>query len=47
MEEIYELFASGKVNPKITEISFEEIPEGIQMLEDNKVTGRLVANMEE
>lgn len=46
IEEIYELFASGKVNPKITEITFDEIPEGIQMLEDNKVTGRLVANME-
>ncbi|MCM3739792.1 zinc-binding dehydrogenase [Oceanobacillus luteolus] len=46
IEEIYELFASGKVNPKITEISFDEIPEGIQMLEENKVTGRLVANME-
>lgn len=46
IEEIYELFASGKVNPKITEINFNDIPEGIQMLEDNKVTGRLVANME-
>lgn len=44
--DIYELFASGKVSPKITEISFDEIPEGIQMLEDGKVTGRLVANME-
>lgn len=46
IEEIYELFASGKVSPKITEINFNDIPEGIQMLEDNKVTGRLVANME-
>ena len=46
IEEIYELFASGKVNPKITEITFDEIPEGIQKLEDNQVTGRLVANME-
>ncbi|WP_440895097.1 zinc-binding dehydrogenase [Amphibacillus sp. Q70] len=44
--DIYELFASGQVKPKITEITFNEIPEGIQMLEDNKVTGRLVANME-
>jgi len=44
--EIYELFASGKVSPKITEITFDEIPEGIQMLENNEVTGRLVANME-
>lgn len=46
IEEIYELFASGQVNPKISEITFDEISEGIQMLEDNKVTGRLVANME-
>lgn len=46
IEEIYQLFASGQVKPKITEITFNEIPEGIQMLEDNKVTGRLVANME-
>lgn len=46
IEEIYALFASGKVNPTITEISFDEIPEGLQMLADHKVTGRLVANME-
>jgi len=46
IEDIYELFASGKVSPKVTEITFDEIPEGIQMLEDGKVTGRLVANME-
>lgn len=44
--DIYELFAEGKVNPTITEITFDQIPEGIQMLEDNKVTGRLVANLE-
>lgn len=46
IEEIYELFASGKVNPKITEITFDEIPKGIEMLAEHKVTGRLVANME-
>lgn len=46
IEEIYALFASGKVNPTITEISFDEIPEGLRMLADHKVTGRLVANME-
>lgn len=46
IEELYELFATGVVNPKVTEITFDEIPEGIQMLEDGKVTGRLVANME-
>ncbi|HIV81117.1 MAG TPA: zinc-binding dehydrogenase [Candidatus Salinicoccus merdavium] len=46
IEDMYALMAEGKVSPKITEITFDEIPEGIQMLEDNKVTGRLVANME-
>jgi len=34
------------VSAQLTEITFEEIPEGIQMLKDNKVTGRLVADME-
>lgn len=43
IEEIFKLFASGKVNPKITKISYKDIPEGIKMLEENKVTGRLVA----
>jgi len=46
IEDMYALMAEGKVSPKITEITFDEIPVGIQMLEDNKVTGRLVANME-
>ena len=31
---------------KITEITFDEIPKGIEMLEQHKVAGRLVANME-
>lgn len=46
IEEIYELIAAGKVKPKLTKITFDEIPEGIQRLEDRKVVGRLVANME-
>ncbi|CAM4342325.1 zinc-binding dehydrogenase [Lacicoccus alkaliphilus] len=46
IEDMYALMAEGKVSPKITEISFDEIPEGIQMLEEGKVTGRLVADME-
>lgn len=43
IEEMFELFASGKVKPKLTEISFDEIPEGLERLERNEVTGRLVA----
>lgn len=44
--DVYNMFSKGEINPKITEISFDEIPEGIQLLEDNKVTGRLVAIMD-
>lgn len=43
MVEVYELMKSGGVKPKITEITFDEIPEGIERLERNEVTGRLVA----
>lgn len=40
---IYDLMATGRLTPKLTEISFEEIPQGIEDLKDNKVQGRLVA----
>lgn len=40
---IYELMVTGKLKPKLTKISFDEIPEGIQLLADGKVKGRLVA----
>ena len=43
---VYDMIAKGQLHPKITEITFDEIPEGIQLLEDNKVTGRLVAVMD-
>lgn len=46
IEDIFKLMADGSVNPKITEITFDEIPKGIEMLEQHKVAGRLVANME-
>lgn len=44
--EIYKLFADGSVKPTVTEIDFDEIPEGIERLERHEVAGRLVANME-
>src|SRR5699024_9022483 len=45
--DVYDMFSKDQIHPKITEISFDEIPDGIKMLEDNKVTGRLVAIMDE
>lgn len=41
--EIYELMVEGKLTPKLTKISFEEIPDGIEQLKQGKVKGRLVA----
>lgn len=46
IEDVYDLIAEGSVDPVITEITFDEIPDGIKMLEDRKVTGRLVARFE-
>lgn len=43
VEGVYEYFATGKISPAITEISFDEIPEGLQRLHDGEVVGRLVA----
>lgn len=43
---IYDLMATGKMNPTITTIGFDEIPEGLQKLERGEVVGRLVASYE-
>ncbi len=43
IEAVYSLYASGQLNPTITEISFQQIPEGLDRLARNKVKGRLVA----
>lgn len=43
VEDILQMFANDEIHPIVTEIDFEEIPKGIQMLEDGEVTGRLVA----
>ncbi|OCA94620.1 zinc-binding dehydrogenase [Actinobaculum suis] len=40
---VYEYMATGKLNPQLTKISFEEIPEGIDKLRQGKVVGRLIA----
>lgn len=39
--------ASGELKPVLTEIDFEEIPEGIKMLQDGTAKGRLVAKVAE
>jgi len=41
--DIYELMAAGKLNPKLTEVKFEDIPDGIEKLKAGEVQGRLVA----
>lgn len=43
---VYELMAEGHLDPVITEVTFDEIPEGLARLERHEVTGRLVAILE-
>lgn len=40
---VYDLFASGTVDPLLTTIGFEEIPDGLDRLRVGGVAGRLVA----
>ncbi len=40
---VYDYFATGKIDPTVVEIPFDEIPEGLQRLHDGAVVGRLVA----
>lgn len=42
---VYDLMASGELDPFITEITFEEIGEGLGRLERHEVKGRLVATI--
>jgi propanol-preferring alcohol dehydrogenase len=42
---IYDHFATGRLTPAITEITFDEIPEGLARLQRGEVTGRLVARL--
>ncbi len=41
--ELYAYVASGDLVPEVTEIGFDDIPQGLADLAANKVTGRLVA----
>lgn len=40
VEGLYQYFATGKLTPTITEISFDQIPEGIERLKCGEVVGR-------
>ncbi len=42
---VYDLLATGKLDPSLTVISFDEIPAGLQQLSEGKVVGRLVAKI--
>jgi alcohol dehydrogenase, propanol-preferring len=44
---VYELLADGRLRPACTVIDFDAIPQGIADLEDQRVTGRLVARVSE
>ena len=43
IEEVFALMLKGEITPSYTEIGFDEIGAGIDRLEANQVTGRLVA----
>ncbi|WP_157155588.1 MULTISPECIES: zinc-binding dehydrogenase [unclassified Diaminobutyricimonas] len=43
---IYELMASGDLDPKITLVDFDKIDEGLDQLRRGTVTGRLVVDMQ-
>lgn len=43
--EVYELLASGDIEPTVTVIGFEDIPQGIDDLKNHRITGRLVAHI--
>ena len=42
---IYDYFATGKLTPTITDVTFDEIPDGLERLRRGEVTGRLVAKI--
>lgn len=45
VEGVYKYLATGKLAPTITEIRFDEIPDGIERLKRGEVVGRLVAKI--
>jgi propanol-preferring alcohol dehydrogenase len=47
VEGVYRYLATGKLTPTLTEITFDQIPEGIARLQRGEVVGRLVARIAE
>ncbi len=45
VEGVYRYFATGQLTPTLTEITFDEIPDGIAKLKRGEVVGRLVARI--
>ena len=45
VEGVYRYLATGKLTPTLTEITFDQIPEGIDRLKRGEVVGRLVAKI--
>ena len=43
--DVFELLASGAVSPKVTEIGFADIGQGLDDLRHHRITGRLVARI--
>lgn len=43
--DVYALMASGEVQPAVTDIGFDDIPQGLDDLHHGRVTGRLVARI--
>jgi propanol-preferring alcohol dehydrogenase len=43
IEAVYELLASGELNPRVTTIGFDEIGDGMERLRRGEIRGRLVA----
>lgn len=44
---VYELMASGQLDPEITTMRFSEIDEGLDRLRQGAVTGRIVIDMQD
>lgn len=43
---VYEMMASGGLDPKITTMRFDQVDEGLELLRQGKVQGRLVIDMQ-
>ena len=45
VEGVYRYFATGKLTPALSQVTFDQIPEGIEKLRRGEVVGRLVAKV--